>query len=287
MYDPYFQPDLSLLTHFFKNVYEEDLGDGDHTTLATIPTETKGKAKLLIKDKGTIAGIKLAELFFDYIDKDLKIIPNLYDGQKVSSGDIAFWVEGSVHSILKSERIVLNCMQRMSGIASLTQNIVEILNGTGTRILDTRKTTPGFRYLEKWAVFIGGGINHRFGLYDMILIKDNHIDFAGGISNALKMVKDYLYKTGKPLKIEIEVRNQQELEQVLSIGGVDRILLDNFTSENLKEAVHRINKRFQTEASGGIDQQNVLEFARTGVDFISLGALTHSHANFDLSLKAI
>jgi nicotinate-nucleotide pyrophosphorylase (carboxylating) len=283
----HFVPDLRQLNPFIKNAFEEDIGDGDHTTLATIPINATGKAKLLIKDKGILAGVTLAEFLLQYIDQDLRMTPNISDGSPVKEGEIAFWVEGKVHSILKVERVLLNCMQRMSGIATLTHILVDKLKSTHTQILDTRKTTPGFRYMEKWAVFIGGGVNHRFGLYDMILIKDNHIDFAGGIPQALSMVQDYLRQIKKPLKVEIEVRSFKELDEVLAIGGIDRILLDNFELHDLKKAVSLVGGKFPTEASGGISPENALDYALTGVDFISLGALTHSHPNFDLSLKAV
>jgi len=282
-----FKPDFDQLNPFIRAAFSEDLGDGDHTSLATIRKGITGKAKLLVKDDGTLAGVKLAEILFDYIDPQLKMVRFKEDGEQVVKGDIAFTIEGMVHSILVAERVVLNCMQRMSGIATLTHFVVEKLKGTHTQVLDTRKTTPGFRYIEKWAVFIGGGVNHRFGLFDMILIKDNHIDFAGGIPQALHMVHDYLKASNRPLKVEIEVRNLAELEQVLMIGGVDRILLDNFSLEGLKFAVKMVNGRFPTEASGGINPDNALDYALTGVDFISMGALTHSYSNIDLSLKAV
>jgi nicotinate-nucleotide pyrophosphorylase (carboxylating) len=282
-----FIPDLTILKPFIKSAFEEDLGDGDHTSLATISTEVEGKAKLLVKDHGIIAGLELAEILFNYVDPNLKVINSIKDGSEVEKGNIAFLVEGKVHSILRAERVVLNSMQRMSGIATLTHSVVESLKGTHTKVLDTRKTTPGFRYLEKWAVKIGGGENHRFGLYDMILIKDNHVDFAGGISKALHKVYEYLKKTNKILSVEIEVRNYTELQQVLDIGGIDRILLDNFTPETLYKAISMVNGKFKTEASGNINPDNALEYAKSGVDYISMGALTHSYKNFDLSLKAL
>ncbi len=284
---PNFVPETSLLIPFIRLALAEDIGDGDHTSLSTIPEDTQGKAVLKIKDNGIIAGIELSRIIFQEVDPFLKFSPFKSDGEFVRYGDEGFIVEGSVHSILKAERVVLNCMQRMSGIATLTYTVVMSLQSTQTKVLDTRKTTPGFRYLEKWAVYLGGGVNHRFGLYDMILIKDNHIDFAGGISQALNRVKEYLGQNHKSLKVEIEVRNLSELDQVLKIGGVDRILLDNFSLPNLKIAVSKVGGRYPTEASGGITPENALEFAKTGVNYLSMGALTHSHTNFDLSLKAL
>lgn len=278
--------DKKLIDLFVKNAIAEDVGDGDHTSLSTIPQGTQGKAKLIVKEKGILAGIELALEIFHQIDSNLKVETFLKDGQEVNPGDIAFTVHGSTHAILLAERLVLNCMQRMSGIATKTNRIVKSLAGYKTKVLDTRKTTPGLRYLEKWAVRIGGGINHRIGLYDMILIKDNHVDYAGGITNAIKQANDYLRNTGKVLQIEIEVRNLEELQQVLAIGGVDRIMLDNFELPTLKQAVNLINGRFLTEASGGIIEENVTDYAATGVDYISMGALTHSVKSLDLSLKA-
>lgn len=269
-----------------KNALAEDVGDGDHTSLSTIPPGTQGKAKLIIKEDGVLAGIELALEIFKEVDDTLKVDVLLQDGVAVKVGDIALTVSGSTHAILIAERLVLNCMQRMSGIATKTHRIVSLLKTTKTKILDTRKTTPGLRYLEKWAVRIGGGVNHRIGLYDMILIKDNHVDYAGGISNAITAAKKYLIDQNKSLQIEIEVRNLEELSQVLSIGGVDRIMLDNFSFENLRAAVKLIDGKFITEASGGITEENVAEYAACGVDFISMGALTHSVKSLDMSLKA-
>lgn len=265
----------------------EDLGDGDHTSLSTIPAEATGKAKLLIKDTGVIAGVELALEIFNEVDSSLKVDVLIKDGEEVKPGYIAFYVSGSVRSILLAERLVLNTMQRMSGIATTTFNIVKRLDGTSTKVLDTRKTTPNLRYLEKWAVKIGGGVNHRFGLYDMILIKDNHVDYAGGIKNAISSAKDYLKNNNKNLQIEIEVRNLSELSEVLEVAGVDRILLDNFNFDDLKKAVNLVNKRFLTEASGGITPHNALDYAKCGVDYISMGALTHSVNSLDMSLKAV
>jgi len=278
--------DTKLIHHFIKNALTEDVGDGDHTSLSTIPQGTQGKAKLIIKEDGILAGIELAIEIFNEVDPNLKVDVLLQDGVAVKFGDIALTVAGSTHSILIAERLVLNCMQRMSGIATKTHRIVSLLKTTKTRILDTRKTTPGLRYLEKWAVRIGGGVNHRIGLYDMILIKDNHVDYAGGISNAITAAQKYLADQNKSLQIEIEVRNMEELAQVLAVGGVDRIMLDNFGFEDLKAAVALIDGKFITEASGGITEENVAAYAACGVDFISMGALTHSVKSLDMSLKA-
>jgi len=278
--------DIQLIHPFIKNALTEDVGDGDHTSLSTIPAGTLGKAKLIIKEDGILAGMELAVEIFKEVDADLKVDVLINDGASVKFGDIGLTVEGSTHSILIAERLVLNCMQRMSGIATKTNRIVSLLKGTKTQILDTRKTTPGLRYLEKWAVRIGGGVNHRIGLYDMILIKDNHVDYAGGISNAIGAAQQYLKHNQKSLQIEIEVRDIEELTAVLAIGGVDRIMLDNFGFDNLRAAVKLIDGRFITEASGGITEENVAEYAACGVDFISMGALTHSVKSLDISLKA-
>lgn len=278
--------DTQLIHQFIKNALTEDVGDGDHTSLSTIPAATQGKAKLIIKEDGILAGIELAIEIFKEVDAGLKVDLLLQDGAEVKFGDIALTVAGSTHSILIAERLVLNCMQRMSGIATTTHRIVSLLKNTKTKILDTRKTTPGLRYLEKWAVRIGGGVNHRIGLYDMILIKDNHVDYARGIANAITAAQKYLADQHKNLEIEIEVRNLEELKQVLAIGGVNRIMLDNFSFENLRAAVTLIDGKFTTEASGGITEANVAEYAACGVDFISMGALTHSVKSLDMSLKA-
>lgn len=279
--------DKHIIHQFIVNALAEDIGDGDHTSLSTIPVGTKGKAKLLIKDSGILAGVELAVEIFREIDPQLRVTVFIKDGAEVKYGDIAFEVEGSVHCILKAERLILNSMQRMSGVATTTNEVVDLLTGTNTKVLDTRKTTPGMRYLEKWAVAIGGGVNHRFGLYDMILIKDNHVDYAGGIANAINNAKQYLLDKGKKLQIEIEVRNLEELEEVLQTGGVDRILLDNFKFDVLKQAVAMIEGRYITEASGGITVDNVRDFAACGVDYVSMGALTHSVKSLDMSLKAV
>ena len=279
--------DKFLTDQFILNSLNEDVGDGDHTSLATIAEGTRGKAKLLVKDEGILAGVELAGQIFHVVDADLKLNIFIPDGAKIKPNDIAFEVEGDAQSILKAERLVLNCMQRMSGIATKTREIVDILKGTNTKVLDTRKTTPGMRYFEKWAVRIGGGVNHRFGLYDMVLIKDNHVDYAGGIRAAIEKTQEYIKSQNKKLAIEIEVRNMEELEQVLQTGGVNWILLDNFNFRDLKEAVNIIEGRYITEASGGITIDNILEYAACGVDYISVGALTHSVKSLDLSLKAV
>ncbi|SKB28989.1 carboxylating nicotinate-nucleotide diphosphorylase [Daejeonella lutea] len=275
------------LHEFIRNALTEDVGNGDHTSLSTIPKGQQGRAKLLIKDTGILAGVSVALEIFKIVDPSLTIEVLIKDGESVQPGDVGFYVDGSVHAILIAERLVLNTMQRMSGIATTTHNVVKLLEGTKTKVLDTRKTTPGLRYLEKLAVKIGGGVNHRFGLYDMILIKDNHVDYAGGTAKAIEASKKYLKANNLDIPIEIEVRNMAELNEVINSSGVDRILLDNFTFEKLKEAVALINKRFITEASGGITEENVLEYALCGVDYVSMGALTHSVKSLDMSLKAV
>jgi nicotinate-nucleotide pyrophosphorylase (carboxylating) len=279
--------DKEYIHSFIANALAEDVGDGDHTSLATIPAGTQGKAKLLVKDTGILAGVELSLEIFKQVDPGLKVNVLLHDGAEIKPKDIVLEVVGDAQSILTAERLVLNCMQRMSGVATKTHEIVELLKGTGTKVLDTRKTTPGMRYLEKWAVKIGGGVNHRFGLFDMILIKDNHVDYSGGIKQAIQNTKDYLQKTGKKLAIEIEVRNLDELQQVLDSGGIDRILLDNFNFENLRKAVTMVGGKYDTEASGGITIDNIRQYAECGVDYISVGALTHSVKSLDLSLKAV
>jgi len=278
--------DKKLIDLFIKNAIAEDLGDGDHTSLSTIPAGAVGKAKLLVKEDGILAGVELAVEIFAQIDPALKTDIFFRDGEEVVYGDIAFNVEGSVHSILLAERLVLNCMQRMSGIATKTNRIVKSLAPYAAKLLDTRKTTPGLRYLEKWAVRIGGGVNHRIGLYDMILIKDNHVDYAGGIANAITAANVYLADKAKQLEIEIEVRNLEELNQVLEKGMVSRIMLDNFDFPALRKAVELIGHRYITEASGGITEDNITEYAACGVDYISMGAITHSVKSLDMSLKA-
>lgn len=268
------------------NAFAEDLGDGDHTTLSTVPEDARGKARLLVKDNGIIAGLELAEKIFHHLDPSLKLEFFIKDGDQVKVGDIAFTVEGSSRSILMTERLVLNFMQRMSGIATQTKRIVSKIDGLSTKVLDTRKTTPGLRVIEKWAVAIGGGNNHRFGLYDMVMIKDNHVDYAGGITNAVTGTKEYLKKHNKDIKIEVEVRNFDELNEALEVGGVDRIMLDNFTPQDVVKGIEIINGRSETEASGGITMDTIRSYAETGVDYISVGALTHSFKSLDLSLKA-
>ncbi len=266
--------------------FNEDIGSGDHTTLSTIPEDATGSAKLLVKEKGILAGVRIADQIFRRFDTNLKIVNVLNDGDNIKPGDIVLRVEGKVQSILQSERLVLNIMQRMSGIATETSRYVKELVGTGTRILDTRKTTPGFRQLEKEAVRIGGGHNHRTGLYDMILIKDNHIDFAGGIIQAIEWTKAYLASRNLDLKIEVEVRNLEDIETVIKYGKIDRILLDNFTLKNTREAIKMIGGRMETESSGGITFSTIRAYAECGVDYISVGALTHQIKSLDLSLKA-
>jgi nicotinate-nucleotide pyrophosphorylase (carboxylating) len=280
-------PDLPLINSFITAAFAEDVRDGDHTSLSTIPENAIDKAKLLVKDNGVLAGVELARIIFHQLDPRIKMEAFISDGALVEKGEIAFEVEGPARSILTAERLVLNCMQRMSGIATATWQLVKSLEGLHTNVIDTRKTTPGFRYFEKWAVRIGGGANHRFGLYDMILIKDNHVDYAGGISNAIHAANNYLKEKKLTLAIEIEVRNFSELEQVLATGNIQRIMLDNFTPADLKKAIAIIDKRFETEASGGITGDTIRSYAESGVDFISVGALTHSIRSLDLSLKAM
>ncbi len=272
---------------FIENALMEDVGDGDHTSLACVPSSAKGKAQLLAKENGIIAGIDLAIEIFNYVDKSLQLKVFAKDGSKIKKGDIILTAKGKSQSILTAERLVLNCMQRMSGIATYTNKLVGLCKGTKTKVIDTRKTTPTIRGLEKWAVLLGGGANHRIGLYDMILIKDNHIDYAGGIKQAIEAANTYLKSKNKKLKIEIEARNIKEVKQILAIGNVHRIMLDNFTIAELKKAIKLINGRYETEASGGITEKNIYSYAKCGVDFISVGALTHSIKSIDLSLKAI
>ena len=269
------------------NAIREDVGDGDHSSLACIPTSAQGKAKLLVKDEGIIAGIDFAKQVFTYVDNNMKVETLIKAGSKVKYGDIAFYVEGASQSILKAERLVLNAMQRMSAIATKTRLFVDLLEGTGAKILDTRKTTPGIRALEKWAVKIGGGENHRFALYDMIMLKDNHIDFAGSVTKAISKTKQYLNETDRDLKIIVEARNLQEIQEIIDCGGVYRILIDNFNYEDTRKAVKMIGDKCLTESSGGINEKTVREYAECGVDYISSGALTHSVYNMDLSLKAV
>ena len=274
------------LTTFIRTALAEDVGDGDHSALAAIPANAQNRAHLLVKGEGILAGVALAPLIFKEVDPALHMTVLLTDGTPVKHGDIAFTVEGPARSILTAERLVLNCMQRMSGIATYTAHLNNLLAGTTTKLLDTRKTTPNFRICEKWAVLIGGGVNHRYGLFDMIILKDNHVDYAGGIAQAIAATHTYLGKTGRQLPIEVETRSLTEVQQALDAGGVDRIMLDNMNPELLREAVALIAGRFPTEASGGITEQTIAEVARTGVDYISVGALTHSVKSLDLSLKA-
>jgi len=270
-----------------ENAVREDVGEGDYSSLACIPSNATGKAKLLIKDNGIIAGVNFAKQVFHYVDSNLVVEVLINDGDSVKFGDIAFYVEGSKQSILKAERIVLNVMQRMSAIATKTNSYVELLKGTNTKILDTRKTTPGFRVLEKWAVAIGGGVNHRFALYDMIMLKDNHIDFAGGITKAITMTKDYLKENELDLPIVVEARDLDEISEILKNDGVYRILIDNFNYTDTQKAIELIGDQCLTESSGGIDEVTLRHYAECGVDYISSGALTHSVSNMDLSLKAV
>lgn len=275
-----------LVDRLIDLAFAEDIGDGDHTTLCCIPEEAMGKSHLLIKEDGILAGIEVAKEVFKRFDPQMQVEVLIGDGAHVKKGDIAMVVSGKIRSLLQTERLMLNIMQRMSGIATMTNRYVERLKGTNTRILDTRKTTPGLRMLEKQAVRIGGGCNHRIGLFDMILLKDNHVDFAGGITNAIDRCHQYLKTKGLDLKIEIEVRNFDELQQVLDHGGVDRIMLDNFSVADTKKAVDRVAHRFETESSGGITFDTIRDYAEQGVDFISVGALTHSVKGLDMSFKA-
>jgi nicotinate-nucleotide pyrophosphorylase (carboxylating) len=279
-----FQNELQLI---IQNAIREDVGDGDHSSLACIPNSAEGKAKLLVKDTGIIAGVEFAKMIFNYVDSNLKLDVQIHDGAPVKYGDVVFVVSGNSQSILKAERLVLNSMQRMSAIATKTKSYADLLVGTKAKILDTRKTTPGFRACEKWAVKIGGGVNHRFALYDMVMLKDNHNDFAGGITKAIKKTKEYLNQNNKDLKIIVEARNLYEVKQILQNDGVYRILLDNFNFENTKEAVALIGNKCQTESSGNINEDTIRSYAECGVNYISSGALTHSIYNMDLSLKAI
>jgi nicotinate-nucleotide pyrophosphorylase (carboxylating) len=275
-----------FLDHFISEALKEDVGDGDHSSLASISADTQSRARLLVKDNGILAGIEIAEKIFHKVDSALSISMEKADGAAVRNGDVAFTVSGRARSILTAERLVLNTMQRMSGIATRTKQLVNLLSGTKTKILDTRKTTPNFRLLEKWAVLIGGGHNHRIGLYDMVMLKDNHIDMAGGIRKAIEATNHYLRATKKHLKIEIETRSLAEVQQVLETGNVDIIMLDNMTPDMMTKAVQLIGGKYLTEASGGITEATIRTVAETGVDYISVGALTHSYKSLDLSLKA-
>lgn len=275
-----------LIDKLIDLAFAEDIGDGDHTTLSCIPATAMGKSKLLIKEAGVLAGVEMAKEIFHRFDPTMKVEVFLEDGAEVKPGDIALVVEGKVQSLLQTERLMLNVMQRMSGIATMTRKYVNALEGTKTKVLDTRKTTPGLRMLEKAAVKIGGGVNHRIGLFDMILLKDNHVDFAGGIKQAIERAQNYCKENKKELKIEIEVRNFEELNQVLEVGGVDRIMLDNFSTEDTKKAVAIIAGKYETESSGGITFETLRSYAECGVDYISVGALTHSVKGLDMSFKA-
>jgi nicotinate-nucleotide pyrophosphorylase (carboxylating) len=279
--------DIPNLYQLIDQALAEDIGDGDHSALACIPADAIGKAQLRVKENGIIAGVSLAEIIFKRIDPRFEINVLVQDGAHVQTGDIAFVVEGPSQKMLSAERLVLNFMQRLSAIATQTNTYVQRISGTKAKVLDTRKTTPGLRYLEKWAVALGGGSNHRIGLFDMIMLKDNHIDFAGGIAPAINKTKQYLREKGKNLDIEIETRNMSEVEEVLRVGGVNRIMLDNFTLEETREAVLLINGRYETESSGGITLDTIRGYAECGVDYISVGALTHSVRSMDLSLKAV
>lgn len=281
---PYLTPEA--LDTFIRTALAEDIGDGDHSALSAIPAEARNRAHLLIKDEGVLAGVELAHHIFRAVDADLQVEQRLADGALVKHGDIAFTVEGRAQSILTAERLVLNCMQRMSGIATRTAYLNSLLAGTKARLLDTRKTTPNFRLCEKWAVLIGGGVNHRYGLFDMIILKDNHVDYAGGIRQAIEASRAYLARTGRQLPIEVETRTLAEVQQVLETGGIERIMLDNMAPALLREAVALVAGRFPLEASGGITEETIAEVAATGVDYISVGALTHSIRSLDMSLKA-
>jgi len=272
---------------FIRRALAEDVGDGDHTTLSTIPAEAIGKARLLVKQEGILAGVEVARKVFEQVDRGLTFAPMLQDGAMIQPGDIAFYIEGPSRSITIGERLALNFMQRMSGIATKTHRIQSLIADTKCKLLDTRKTTPGFRYFEKEAVRIGGGVNHRFGLYDMILVKDNHVDFAGGVPQALQQVKSYLTHTGKSLRVEVEARTMKEVMQIVESGIAFRVLLDNMTPAQIAEAVQWIDGRLETEASGGITEVNIREYALAGVDYVSMGALTHQIESLDLSLKAV
>src|SRR5574344_995945 len=276
-----------LIDRLIDLAFAEDIGDGDHTTLSCIPETAMGKSKLLIKEEGILAGIEIAKEIFHRFDSEMKVEVFINDGTEVKPGDVAMIVEGRVQSLLQTERLMLNVMQRMSGIATMTRRYVKQLEGTKTRVLDTRKTTPGMRMLEKAAVKIGGGVNHRIGLFDMILLKDNHVDFAGGITNAINRCHNYLKDNNLDLKIEIEVRSIDELQEVMTCGGVDRIMFDNFDIEKTKEAVQIVHGKYETESSGGITFETIRSYAECGVDFVSVGALTHSVKGLDMSFKAV
>ncbi|OEK02829.1 nicotinate-nucleotide diphosphorylase (carboxylating) [Roseivirga sp. 4D4] len=274
------------LDDFIDRAFQEDLGDGDHSSLASIPSDAVKSAYLVMKEDGVIAGMALASLIFHRLDSDMEIEAQVKDGDQVKTGDVILRLRGKVRAILGGERLLLNCMQRMSGIATKTAQLNALISGTSAKLLDTRKTTPNMRMLEKWAVVIGGGVNHRYGLYDMIMLKDNHNDFAGGITASVNATKKYLAETGRKLKIEVETRNLEEVSEALAVGGVDRIMLDNMSTEEMTEAVNLVAGRSETEASGGITEETIRSVAETGVDYISVGALTHSIKSLDISLKA-
>ena len=286
--------DLSQFPHyglsvsdFIRQAILEDVGDGDHTSLSTIGPDELGKARVMIKENGVVAGLVVADQVLNIVDSAMRVKTLVAEGAIVQNKDIVMEIEGPIRSMLKAERLLLNCMQRMCGIATLTRKYVDAVDGTKAKILDTRKTTPNFRLFEKWAVSLGGGTNHRFGLYDMILIKDNHVDASGGIKAALQKANDYLKKSGKDLKIEIETRNLDEVKDVISAGGADRIMLDNFSPEVMKQAIQLINGKYETEASGRITLENIRDYAATGVNYISVGALTHSYKSLDISMKIV
>ncbi|MCV9387787.1 carboxylating nicotinate-nucleotide diphosphorylase [Reichenbachiella ulvae] len=277
----------SAINAFIDSALKEDIGDGDHSTLAAIPEDLEQEARLLIKGDGVIAGLDLAQMIFHRFDQDLQVELLKKDGEWVTEGEVGLTVKGRARSILSTERLVLNCMQRMSGVATYTRKMTDLIKHTNTQLLDTRKTAPNFRICEKWAVKIGGAVNHRFGLYDMVMLKDNHNDYAGGITQAVEATKKYLAEKGKDLKIEVETRNLNEVKEALEVGGVDVIMLDNMLPSTMKEAIALINGQCKTEASGGVTEKNIKEIAETGVDFISVGALTHSYSSLDISLKAV
>ena len=277
----------SALQSFIQSALNEDIGEGDHSAIGAVPEKAIAKARLLIKDSGIIAGLELAEMIFKQLDPANEITFNKKDGDEITKGEIAFVVQGPARSILSGERLVLNCMQRMSGIATYTKRLCQLIAGTNAQLMDTRKTTPNFRLMEKWAVTIGGGMNHRFALYSMVMLKDNHIDLAGGIGAAIENTRQYLHQMNKNLSIEVETRNLAEVEEVISVGGIDVIMLDNMSPEDMKAAVQLINKRYKTEASGGITEANLRAVAECGVDYISVGALTHSVKSLDMSLKVM
>jgi nicotinate-nucleotide pyrophosphorylase (carboxylating) len=274
------------LRDYIRLALSEDVGDGDHTSLSTIPADAQKRARLLVKEDGIVAGVAVATIIFEEVDPLMEVVVLIEDGQPIKKGDVVLTVSGRAQSILKAERLVLNTIQRMSGIATYTNQLVKLLDGLPTKLLDTRKTTPNFRIFEKMATKIGGAVNHRYALYDMILIKDNHVDYAGGIEAAITKANQYVQKTGKSLAIEIEVRNLTELDEALRVGNIDRIMLDNFDLPTLRQAVERVGKRYPTEASGGIREETLRAVAETGVDYISCGALTHQIKSLDLSLKA-